>query len=235
MKNNSDKKLDKAIDLLKKTDAGTALLEFARENNIPIYARNRSIFNTIAASYSPKRKTIVVDAGLFISTRQLARTIAHELLHAWQDHQGLLSLIPNSYASYTIYERFVEATAHAIEKVVDHEIMMKTTYDWKSSDKDFVARHFNQSVSEGFASYLYRFTVMWQYGRESDRRFRRYIRKANPDYTSSDRDFEMSAQTIQNLSDLYGCLPNGRNFIHEAGGLSDIHVESLLKPRKFKL
>jgi len=116
---------------------GNALLEWADDNDIQILMDHKC--NGVIGYYMIGTNTVCLNS--LFSNEDLLGTLAHELRHAWQDHNGLLSNTITTPQDYATQVRFIEADAFAFGAIVAFEADSTTI-------KDFQERYYDGRIKK---------------------------------------------------------------------------------------
>lgn len=116
---------------------GNALLEWADDNDIQILMDNEC--KGVIGYYMIGTNTVCLN--ILFDNEALLGTLAHELRHAWQDHNGLLSNTITTPQDYATQIRFTEADAFAFGAVVAFEAESTTS-------RDFQENYYHERIKE---------------------------------------------------------------------------------------
>jgi len=117
-----DERVEIICDILRQSRLGRQILHWADQNGVEIWMDQQC---TSVGYYTVGSNTVCLNSN--VPDNKLAMCLAHELRHAWQDHEGLLPSGVSTAQNYTAQIRFVEADAFAFGYVIAYEIFGKET------------------------------------------------------------------------------------------------------------
>ncbi len=113
-------KINRAKDILRNSSTASIFLDWAEKNDVAIWLDHQLDPEHFEGFVFIGTNTVVVSAKL--SEAQLASTIAHELVHVWQDHNNLLPSVIYDPLETLIKSRMTEAAAFSIQTLVFAEL-----------------------------------------------------------------------------------------------------------------
>ncbi len=133
-------------------------------------------------------------------------------------------------AGYFRNARVIEVSAHAVDMIVRNELDSLSPNLTALSEKDAALKGLRRMFSlRGFALYDNLFDT------RPEEQVDCGLLTLQHNYEPSRSEFDLKPEHLQNLFNLYGKLPDGRNFINDMGGLEKEDVKKLCRYRPFPL
>lgn len=217
MKDDSEK-LDRIKGILSRSPVGKSLLDFAAANGTDIRFRYYNEHKAQALYWSGKN---IVELRYGEDEEKLAASLGHELMHAWQDSNGLLKFKPDSPAGCFFHARMIEAVAHGVQSLIAHELKMSESPGLigRAMQKHAKAKAFRRGFNRMSARRRDR------NDRYSKRRYK--ISETAMTAPKTSEDIAGFEQHIEEITEFYGTMPNGQNILHDTGGLNKKQSKSI--------
>lgn len=230
-----DQKLADIFTALDRTPTGRVLNDYRRQRNIEV---NPNLTGKSIGQYS------FVDHVVFLNmshpTHILVGTLAHELLHAWQEDQGIEKNGVTYYESI-FNNRMIEVSAAALGELVraeHHNVSCRKLFNLRAKKEcpinkvQTTLQHFVDNCLPPYDQKIENIIhdVVKEYGVDKD--------NLPPDLKAFFKEpdqINISEKRAAELTAAYGLLPNGENFLVKNGGIPTNILKKLAAPKPLKL